>query len=198
MPYANTLKRSRANAKKTTHRAICSASHLTREQAIARRVELRQDIRQAHAALSGSLRNMPCPAWSPVRSWQSSLKSSDNAAKRRAEAELAAIEDRFPTPGWWEPRKASPADKRIAKQYSEAETPMHETLEANLIANGIRCGRYYEDDGMSREDAVALADCGIVPRPENELDEPRYWQPAERAESYWSDEFEQATRRQVA
>ncbi len=163
---------------KVSHRARHNVSYLDRAGAIRRRGELKALIRIAKASVLGM--SLSVPEWSPVRAWQN---APYNADKRRAEAELAAIDERFPSPAWWQPRKASAADRRIARQYDETATPLHESVICTILANDLRTQlrrnlrmREYDDyRAMIRQgiDAVRLAECGIVCHPENDLPDPR-------------------------
>lgn len=93
----------------TDHRAV-----------VAERIRLRRVVRANQLAASAPLLGMSVPSWSPIRAWQNAIKSPFNAECRRAQALLAALEERFPTPEPWKPRPLTAADRKIAKLYKPA------------------------------------------------------------------------------
>ncbi len=99
---------------------------------VEQRRALRATIRQNRQAVSGSILSLTVPTCytpqgkpfpSPIKVLQTELRRPYEQAKRRAEQELAALEEVHPVKPFWQPRKSTAADKRIAKQYDEKATP---------------------------------------------------------------------------
>jgi hypothetical protein len=99
---------------------------------VAYRIELRRAIRAERLAMSGSVLGLGTPKRynpttgkmedGPIANWQAARLKPYEAAKRQAEKQLKALEKIAPTPAFWQPRKETKQDKRIAKQYKPGGT----------------------------------------------------------------------------